>query len=316
MNIKNVTILFIISVLAFLTVGSQPLQATEVEFPLTQAFCYFPYWQHHTLAKKELKLSLAMNYSSVYSFDNRRLHLNDMETLCNTLSMRYGLAKNLTIEAYYRMGIGYGGVMDKFIMDFHKTFDMPMGGRDQYPRNIVQYYYKDKFSYTDNLSWQSPLVLGVVGKIWQKNKLSLNARLALGIPLSSKPGFTSKKGFITPGLALVYQNTQKKLTISWANHIAYFASPDWLAGDDLKNHIYHTELRIDYHGVFAGALYRSTPFKIRDEQDISELANPAYIVYLGVRLFKYFQFSIVEEFPPLDTVPDVSFNLRINLLGK
>jgi len=46
---------------------------------------------------------------------------------------------------------------------------------------------------------------------------------------------------------------------------------------------------------------------------LNDLSNGAKQVYLGYKIWKYFELSLVEEFPPMDTTPDVSFNLKIKL---
>jgi hypothetical protein len=286
------------------------LQAADVEFPLIQSMSYFPYNHNHILAKKEVRLSLDMYYSNIYMFDYDRTTINDMEMLSSTLGFGYGLSERLTLEIYFKTVLTFGGIMDKLIMDFHDLFGLPMGGRDEFPRNKVYYKYKDAFSHSGSPMALSPPVLGVLGRIYEKDKFRVNGRVAFGLPLASKRGFVSSKPFTTAGLILLYVNDNKRFSASWATHVSFFSSPKWLEGEDLRKTILHTEIRVDYKWLFAGFLYRSTPFKERD------LGNGAYQLYLGVKLWKRFEFSLIEEFPPMDTTPDVSFNLRIRLLGR
>ncbi len=307
MHLKNLQIAV---VFVLLICSSWLLHGTDVEFPLIQSMSYFPYVQHHTLEKKGLNLSLDIYYSNIYMFDYERTTINDMETMSMTLGFRYGLNRRLTLELYSRIVLAYGGVMDKLIIDFHDTFGLPVGGRDAFPRNVVNYKYKDAFSHTGSPVGISPLVVGVLGRLYEKGRLRLNGRLALGLPVSSKRGFSSSKPFAAAGFILLYQSKNKKLSASWANHFSIYAKPSWLEHEDLRKGIFHSEIRADYKWLFAGLLYRSTPFKEKD------LGNGAYQVYLGVKIWKYFELSLVEEFPPMDTMPDVSFNLRIRLMGK
>ena len=141
--------------------------------------------------------------------------------------------------------------------------------------------------------------------MWQRN-FYLNGRIALGLPLSSKPGFSSNKPFMTMGLILVYK--RKKISINFSNHLSLFKNPNWLAAEDLKKRVFHSEIRINYKRLFGGFLYKSTPFRMND------LSNGAYQVYIGYKIWKYFELSLVEEFPPMDTTPDVSFNLKIKFV--
>jgi hypothetical protein len=107
------------------------------------------------------------------------------------------------------------------------------------------------------------------------------------------------------GLILLYKG--KKITIDFSNHLSVFKNPNWLASEDLKKRVFHSEIRVNYKRAFGGFLYKSTPFRMND------LSNAAYQVYIGYKIGKYFELSLVEEFPPMDTTPDVSFNLKIRI---
>jgi Protein of unknown function (DUF3187) len=300
----------IIILLLLLLCSGGVLRATDVEFPLIQSMTYFPYSNHNTLAKKELRLSLDIAVSNVYMYDFERTTINDMETISSTFGAAYGLTDRITLEFYFRMVLAYGGIMDKLIVDFHNLFNLTEGGRFDFPRNQVNYSYKDAFAHSGSPMAISPLVLGALTRLYEKNNFRLNGRLTMGLPITPKRGFTSSKPFFTAGLIGLYETKTKKLSASWANHFSIFGKPNWLADEDIKKWIFHSELRVDYKRLFAGMMLRTTPFKE------SDLGNNAYIIYLGVKIWKYFELALVEEFPPMDTTPDVSFNLRIKLLGK
>jgi hypothetical protein len=269
---------------------------------------YFPYAHHHTLAKKEMRLSLDLSLSNIYMYDFERTTVNDMETFSQTFSLRYGLSDRITLEFYFRSVLAFGGLMDKLIIDFHDLFNLSEGGRFDFPRNQVNYFYKDAFSHSGSPMAISPLVFGALTPIYKKDNFNVNARLSVGLPIASKRGFTSSKPFFTGGLIGTYESHSKKLRAYWANHISFYGKPNWLADEDIKKWMFHSEIRLDYKRLFAGLMMRTTPFKEND------LGNGAYVIYLGVKIWKYFEFSLVEEFPPMDTTPDVSFNLRIKLL--
>jgi hypothetical protein len=288
-----------------LAVGGWSLNAMDVEFPLIQSMSYFPYSDHHTLFKNHWRFSLNTYYSNIYMFDHERTTVNDMETLSTTLALGYGLTGGITLEVYYRFIFAFGGLMDGLIVNFHDLFGLSEGGRNEYPRNEVNYRYKDVFSYENNTTGQSPLIFGVLGKLYQEGNFYLNGRIALGLPVSSKPGFSSNKPFITVGLILLYKG--KNFSIDFSNHVSLFKNPHWLAAGDLKKRVFHSEIRVNYRRLFGGFLYKSTPFPMND------LSNGAYQVYIGYKIWKYFELSLVEEFPPMDTTPDVSFNLKIKL---
>ena len=283
------------------------LHGGDVEFPLIQAMSYFPYSDNHVLGKKVYTLSLNMFYSNIYMFDYERTTVNDMELLKSTLGFRYGFSERITLELYYKMALVYGGFMDGLIENFHKLFGLKEGGRSDLPRNKVNYLYKDAFSYDKSMLVQSPLVLGVLGNLYNTENLRINGRVAVGLPIFSKFGFSSSKPFYTAGVIFLYKHKDGKLSIDFSNHLSLFANPGWLAHEEIRNHIFLSEIRVNYKSLFGGLLYRSVPFKT------GELSNGAYQVYIGFRFWKRFEFSFVEEFPPLDTAPDVTLNLKILL---
>jgi hypothetical protein len=293
------------TVFLLLVVGSWTLNAMDVEFPLIQSMSYFPYSDHDTLFKNHWRFSLNMYYSNIYMFDYERTTVNDMETLSTTLALGYGLTDKITLEFYSRRLFAFGGLMDGLIINFHDLFGLSEGGRNEYPRNVVNYRYKDAFAYESNTMGQSPLIFGVLGNLFQKRNFYLNGRIALGLPISSKPGFSGNKSFMTFGLILLYKG--KNFSIDFSNHVSLLKNPNWLAAEDLKKCVFHSETRINYKRLYVGFLYKSTPFRMND------LSNAAYQVYFGFKIWKYFELSLIEEFPPMDTTPDVSFNLKIKL---
>lgn len=281
------------------------LHSMDVEFPLIQSIVYTPYPNQPTLAKNAFRLFLDLNYANIYTFDSQKVSVNDMETFTGTLGVGYGLSDAVTLELYFRNTVAYHGIMDKFIMDFHDLFRMSQGARYEFPPNIMNYQYKNYFSYDQQAVVPSPLILGILGQIYRAGNFHLNGRLAIGLPLASKPGFSSNQPFLTGGIIFLYKT--RNFSAHFSNHVSVFKDPRWMVGEDLRNHIFHSEIRLDYKKIFGGVQYKSTPFKMESLSD-------AWQMYLGVKFLKRFEFSIFEEFPPMDTTPDVSFNLRIYLL--
>jgi hypothetical protein len=305
------TVAFILSfILLYSFFGSRFVQAVDVQFPLIQSMSYFPYAEHNTLEKKDLRLTLDIFHSNIYTYDPYHINVQDMEMFSGTLALGYGLSDRLTLEFYFKATHVFGGILDKLIMDFHKVFGLPEGGRNDFPRNMVNYRYKDAFLYDSTVTTASPLVFGVLGNLYSSEKLDINGRVSIGVPLSSKAGFSSNKPFLTAGLVLLYNKGSRKFSMTFSNHMSFFKAPEWLEGEDLRERIFHSELRIDYRRFFGGLMHRSTPFK----ED--ELSNPATIIYVGIKVLKNVEFALIEEFPPMDTTPDVSFQLRVKLLKK
>jgi hypothetical protein len=302
MDRKEIIVLFFVLVVCVSAVG-----AVDVEFPLIQSMGYFPYQYHDILEPKAVRMTLDVYHSNIYTFDFFKSNINDMELSSGAFGFEYGLSRRVTLEFYVRAAVAWGGVMDKLIMDFHDLFNMSQGGREEFPRNQVLYTYKDAFSYGESSLNLSPLVLGARMRLFESGRFRFNGRLSVGVPLSSKPGFSGGKPFFSGGVMVLYSGKNEKLAASWATHLSFYGLPKWLEGEDVKTVIWHSEVRLDYKWLFGGVLVRGTPFKF------DELSNAAWQVYAGVKFLKVFELALVEEMPPMDTTPDVTFLLRIKL---
>ncbi|MCP4217729.1 MAG: DUF3187 family protein [bacterium] len=295
-----------IILLIMMVVAGPGLRAMDVEFPLIQSMSYFPYNDHFTRDAQTLSLTLNLAHSNIFIADSGSTTALDMAMLSNTITLRYGFKEHITFELYCRTQLAFGGILDEFTDKFHKAFGFSRNGRDEVPFGLVNYKYGDQFAYTKATLAQSPLVLAVLGNFYKTDTVYLNGRAAVGVPLLSKTGFSGKP-FFTVGL--IYGYKRGKVSWHFANHVSVAKNPRWQAEEDLKNVLLHSELRGDYKRVFGGLVYRSSPFKTGD------LSNAAIQAYIGVKIGKIFEFSLHEEFPPMDTTPDFTFMLKVNLMN-
>jgi len=277
-----------------------------VEFPLIQSVSYFPYSDHSVLDKGEISSTLDLNHSNIYMFNEERSTINDFESLGTTISFRYGIWQNTTLEIYLRHTAIFGGFLDKFIEDFHSTFNMPDNRRPEYPRFAVHYKYNDSFFYKGNENAFSPLVVGLIRQFYQTGQFSLKGRLSLGLPLSKKPGFSSDKAFLTGGVIMSFRTG--KFSLELANHLSFYKRPSWLGDTDIHSVLFHSGIETRLWRFIGGFTFRSSLFKAGD------LANNAYQCYFGYKFTKFLEFIILEDFFPFDTTPDISFGLRVKFL--
>jgi len=88
-----------------------------------------------------LTFDLASNYTSSSTVSEQILL--DGESYRWTLSTRYGVTDKLELGIEIPWIVQSGGFLDSFIIDWHKTFGMPQGGRDIAPKNQIEYRYSD-----------------------------------------------------------------------------------------------------------------------------------------------------------------------------
>ena len=282
------------------------VSAREVEFPLLQSISYFPYSDNSLLKKGELAGTVEMYYSNIFSFNLERPVFNDFEVFSATLGVRFGLWTGGTLELYCRQAVILGGILDRFIEDFHRTFHLPDDNRPEFPRNAVHYRYRDDFLYTGKQSGTSPLVLAFLKELYQTPVFSLKTRLAVGLPLAKKPGFSSDKAFLSVGLVIKYQ--RRRFSLELSNYLNLFKQPSWLADEDIRSSLFFSNLEANLGRFILGFNFRTSVFKGGD------IAHNAYQTYFGYKITRYLEFGFLEDFSPFDTTPDISVYLRVKFL--
>lgn len=278
----------------------------EIEFPLLQSMSYFPYGSNSLLDKGEFSGTADFYLSNVYMFNHYQTTLNDFETFSATIGVRYGLRKDITLELYYRHSAIFPGILDKFIDDFHQTFKLPDNNRAEFPRFSVHYWFNDYFYYAGSQNAASPLILAFLKEFYQGSHFSLKTRVALGLPLSKKPGFSSDKPFLSAGVIVGY--SKGKFSLEASNYMSFFKQPSWLIDEDIRSSLFFSNLEANLGRFILGFNFRSSIFKKDD------IAHNGYQGYIGYKITRYLEFVIIEDFVPLDTTPDISFNIRIRFL--
>src|SRR6266852_4377298 len=95
-----------------------------------------------TLAEGQWEAHVTETWCNTFVYDPGRLLL-DFETLDTRVSLAYGLLDELELELEFENRSGFGGIMDRFINAFHRTFGLTDAGRHDFPRNQFQIQIPD-----------------------------------------------------------------------------------------------------------------------------------------------------------------------------
>ncbi len=296
------SILFLI--IAVLLVLPKSIFASDVDFPLIHSFSYFPFIGNDIQKKGEYEFTMDLQYSNVYMYNYERDVINDFETCNVTFGLRYFITERFGVEFFLKTAIMYGGIMDKLIIDFHKLFGLNEGGRNEYKRNVVNYTYKDVFSYEKSMVYAGPFIGGIIANIYNSDLFNINFRVSLGIPLLDKTGLSSGNPFLSTGFIFLFK--KENFSADFSIYGSFYKLPDWAEAEDIGNRMFFLHIKGEYKKIFGGFLFRSTPFPEGD------LSNPAYQLYIGYKLSNRLSISMYEEIPPMDTVPDVTFRIIYN----
>ena len=87
-----------------------------------------------------LNQDLSSNYT-VNSSSREQITL-DGETYRLAFAARYGVAPGWEAGIEIPYLVQSGGFLDSFVVDWHKTFALPQGGRDSAPKNRINYSYR------------------------------------------------------------------------------------------------------------------------------------------------------------------------------
>lgn len=119
----------------------------------------------------------------------------DGESYRWTLSARYGISDRFEAGIAIPYMLYGGGFLDDFIIDWHKTFGLPQGGRESAPRNRLNYSYtKDgvrKLDMSHAGSGIGDIVLGGGMKLYEAGDPSFRDNIALRTTLKLPSGDSS-----------------------------------------------------------------------------------------------------------------------------
>lgn len=137
-----------------------------------------------------LVLDIANNFADGRSQDESVVLRG--ETYRSVLVMRYGLRNNLEIGIDLPYIAQSRGHFNSFIQDWHKTFGLPNGGRDEAKGDQLLYSYtengKNPFAVTDPSSGLGDVMLSVAMPVWkgaEQHPRRLALRAGLKLPTGS-----------------------------------------------------------------------------------------------------------------------------------
>jgi hypothetical protein len=95
-----------------------------------------------TLAEDQWELHLSETWVNTFSF-KPGAYLLDFEMLDSRLSVAYGVRDEVEVELEFENRSGFGGIMDRFINAFHRTFGLSDADRHLFPNNQYQIQLED-----------------------------------------------------------------------------------------------------------------------------------------------------------------------------
>lgn len=96
-----------------------------------------------TLAEGQWEAHFSETWVNAFIYDEGKTLL-DYEALDTRLSLSYGLIDELQLELEYENRSAFGGIMDRFVNAFHRTFGLTDAGRHNFPNNQFRAQISDQ----------------------------------------------------------------------------------------------------------------------------------------------------------------------------
>jgi hypothetical protein len=282
-----------------------PLAAQEIQFPFIQALAWIPPQGNRVLPTGVGSWEFTVSDANVFSFTRDFEVINDLSILAFSFSHRRSLSARLTLEVAGGVRGYYDGGIDKFIQKVDAALGYSDSGRDVFPEKTIHYKFKDRFYYQSNQWAPAPLVISLAARILRFGDVELNGRLGLGLPLAGRPGFASKKPYMLAGVMGEFH--RDNVSVSASLQAVLFDRPGWLAPEDTRRHYFQAEVRAALNRWVLGVILRSSPLTF------SENANPGRMIFLAFRFKNGIEIGLMEDLPPMDTVPDVAMYVKFSL---
>lgn len=274
----------------------------DVPYPLIRSMAHFPFLEHRIQPAGTFSLAIQNSYTNIYNFDYDFQFISDMESWDLGLVLRWGL-KPLTLELHLNFITIHGGIFDAFIETFHESLGFPVAGRDLFPRNSVNFRYRQHFDHSRSRGALLPLVISGQREIFSNDNWYLTGRAFLGLPLSGQPGLSTDRAYGGIGLTAGWRSGRWRF--SGGHYLAWISPPSWLGEEAIKPQVFLLDWRISYGRFNCGLILKTSPLR-RDE-----VANLASMVTISWRIGRNIEIGIIEDLPPYDTTPDMGFFLRV-----
>ncbi|MDD2900297.1 MAG: DUF3187 family protein [Desulfuromonadaceae bacterium] len=274
-------------------------------------------------------MRLAHDLSSNYAVSNsasERITL-DGEIYRTTVSVRYGVARNWEAGIEIPYVFHGGGFLDNFIIGWHSTFTLPQGGRNNAPKNRLNYSYQkngiQKIQMDHTISGLGDLSLTGGVNLYDGNDSGLQDRVSLKAAIKLPTGDSTQfLGSGSTDVALLLCGGINRYT-EWGS-LGLFGSVGALAmtrGDllpDQQKHIAGLATLGAGWGPaswisFKVQLNGSTP--LYGASSLAEISKSPMLLILGGALRFPEEYSLdigVGEDVAVNTAPDVSFYLGLN----
>jgi hypothetical protein len=306
--------------------GAMPLLASEPLYiknlsPVTGLLGLPSQRDAHVTEQRQWQAALHSSVANHYvneTGDNEFLNL-DGETLRFAMELRYGVAENWDLQLEIPWLRHSGGDLDGLIDDWHDFWGMPDGGREDVPRDQLNYTYATPagfFELLDNSSGLGDISLSSTYAFYRDDKSA--ASLVLGY----KFGTGDDKDFTGSGAgdafaALRFSGDQlSDLPLSWHGQLGYLrAGKSDMMKELQEQNLWFAGVSMDWQFAQQWSLIAQIDSNAAPlDSKLTGVGKTAITGALGVRWYVAPQWSVeinaVEDIE-VETAPDITFQATV-----
>ena len=275
----------------------------------------------HTTERGRLGGALHSSVASHYiNQSNNDEFLNlDGETLRFALELRYGLAENWDLQLEVPWLDQSGGDLDGLIDDWHDFWGMSDGGRDDAPRDVLDYRYvtpRGAFGLQDDASDLGDISLSTTYAFHHGDNAVASVVLGYKFGTGDDKDFTGS-GADDAFVALRFSGDQlSNLPLSWHGQVGYLRAGDSDMMEEFQEqNLWFAGLAMDWRfaqnwSLIAQLDGHAAPLN----SDLKGVGEDAVLATLGARWYVARQWSVdvnVVEDIRVKTAPDVTFQASV-----
>ncbi len=246
----------------------------------------------------------------------------DGETARLALDLRYGITDNWDVQLEIPWMDHSGGELDQYIDNWHDFWGMSDGGREDVPRDLLNYRYLSAdgaFGLVEDSSGLGDMTLSVSHAFYRDEDAAATVVLGVKFATGDEDDFTGSGGDDVFLAVRMSGDDLSGLPLSWHGQVGYLNAGDSdLLGDTQETHLWFAGLSMGWRiaprwSLLAQVDAHAAPL----DSSLTATGDDAILLSFGGRwhLSQQWQIdvSIVEDIQ-VETAPDVTFQASVRFL--
>ena len=277
-----------------------------------------------TLAQGQWEAHVTETWSNTFVYEPDKALLLDFETLDTRFSLAYGVLDELELELEFENRTGIGGIMDRFINAFHRTFGLTDAGRHNFPRNQFQIQISDNqgkpalaLDNGDAGSFSNALLLTVQHNLTCGTEYmpAFAYALTLRADLDNGPGLSGKMP-VEPQISITGSKSVWELYFYASLAFGYFGT-EHIGGIDLRHTQWSGLVATEWRFASSMSLVLQYLWSEGVAKDLGDFSQPSNEITLGWKWElaerTVFELGLIENIINFNNTPDFGIHAGLTV---